>query len=308
MIEAESLTKDYGRIRAANNISFTVQPGEILGFLGPNGAGKSTTMKMIAGFLPPTAGRARIGGHDVWDEPIAAKQLLGYLPENGPIYEEMTAYEFLLFIARIRNLEGEARTTALDRVIDICHLEGVLDQTIDTLSKGFRQRVGLAQAILHDPRCLILDEPTDGLDPNQKREVRDLIASMTSDKAIILSTHILEEVEAMCNRVIIIANGKIVADQSPDELLRRHPKYGALRVRVGEGQIETAEKDIGALESVASISRVEGALEVIPRNGSSPQAAILELSSNRDWKIGALEPVPARLDEVFYQLTRTQDS
>lgn len=223
MISVQNLVKDYGSIRAVNDISFEVKPGDILGFLGPNGAGKSTTMKMITGFLTPTSGTARVGGHDIQTNPIEAKRLLGYLPESGPLYAEMTALEMLNFAAEIRGLSGPRKDAALERVITICHLEQVRHQTIETLSKGFRQRVGLAQALLHEPACLILDEPTDGLDPNQKREVRNLIGSMARDKAIVLSTHILEEVDAMCNRVIIIARGELVVDDTPEGLRQRFP-------------------------------------------------------------------------------------
>ena len=228
MIAAKQLTKDYGTLRAVDGVTFEVKPGDILGFLGPNGAGKSTTMKMITGFLSPTSGTAEVGGHDIRKHPIPAKGLFGYLPESGPLYPEMTAREMLSFAASLRGLSADARKEGLDRVRKICHLDSVWNQTIETLSKGFRQRVGLAQALLHDPPCLILDEPTDGLDPNQKREVRQLIASMASEKAIILSTHILEEVEAMCNRIIIIAGGRLVVDESPEGLRKRYPELNNL--------------------------------------------------------------------------------
>ena len=223
MISVAQLTKDYGRYRAVNAVSFTVQPGDVLGFLGPNGAGKSTTMKMVTGFLTPTSGTASIGGHDIQKDPLAAKRLIGYLPESGPLYPEMTVIEFLRFVGQVRGLQGANLTAALDRVIASCFLGEVRHQIIETLSKGFRQRVGMAQAILHDPPVLILDEPTDGLDPNQKREVRQLIASMGKSKAILVSTHILEEVDAMCNRVIIIDRGQVVVDETPAELAARHP-------------------------------------------------------------------------------------
>ena len=224
MIEAKNLTKDYGNIRAADNVSFTVEKGDVLGFLGPNGAGKSTTMKMLTGFLTPTDGTGSIGGHDIRKNPLEAKRLFGYLPESGPLYQEMTVMEFLNFIAEIRGYQDrEHKEKVAKRAVEICHLKGVLNQTIETLSKGYRQRVGLAQAVLHDPHCLILDEPTDGLDPNQKREVRKLITSMAKQKAIVLSTHILEEVDAMCNRIIIITDGKVIVDSTPDALREKHP-------------------------------------------------------------------------------------
>ncbi|MBT8143763.1 MAG: ATP-binding cassette domain-containing protein, partial [Gammaproteobacteria bacterium] len=203
MIEVRSLTKHYGNLTAVDNLSFEVAPGEVLGFLGPNGAGKSTTMRMIAGFLTPTSGTALVCGHDVQSDAIAARRAIGYLPEGAPSYPEMTPRSFLAFIAAIRGLATETASQRIAAVTEQLHLESVFDQPIDTLSKGFRRRVGLAQAILHDPQVLILDEPTDGLDPNQKHEVRNLIRAMASDKIIVISTHILEEVHAVCSRAII---------------------------------------------------------------------------------------------------------
>src|SRR5262249_39815655 len=215
MIKTEHLTKRYDTLTAVDDVSFEVGPGEVLGFLGPNGAGKTTTMRMLAGFVAPTAGRASICGHDVETAPLAAKASLGYLPEGAPSYGEMTVQAFLQFVADVRKLSGEPRTRRLGYVIGRLQLERVLTQTIDTLSKGFRRRVGLAQALIHDPPVLILDEPTDGLDPNQKHEVRTLINEMSRDKIIVISTHILEEVDAVCSRAIIIARGKVVADDTP---------------------------------------------------------------------------------------------
>jgi ABC-2 type transport system ATP-binding protein len=223
MIEVTQLTKRYGALTAVSDISFNVEPGQVLGFLGPNGAGKSTTMKMIAGFLAPTAGSVRVFGHDVQTDPLAAKKMMGYLPEGAPSYGEMTVSAFLDFIADIRDLRGVAGAQRKRDVVSRLSLAGVLEQTIETLSKGFRRRVGLAQAILHDPKVLILDEPTDGLDPNQKHEVRSLINEMAKDKIIVVSTHILEEVDAVCNRAMIIANGKVVADETPAQLKARLP-------------------------------------------------------------------------------------
>jgi ABC-2 type transport system ATP-binding protein len=223
MIKTQNLTKKYQWLTAVDDLSFSVEPGEVLGFLGPNGAGKTTTMRMIAGFITPTAGSASICGHDVASEPLAAKAALGYLPEGAPTYGEMTVHDFLDFIANLRSLEGTHRKTRLDYVIGRLELEGVLEQTIDTLSKGFRRRVGLAQAIVHDPKVLILDEPTDGLDPVQKHEVRTLIGEIAKEKTIVISTHILEEVDAVCTRAIIIARGKLVADDTPEKLRQRAP-------------------------------------------------------------------------------------
>jgi ABC-2 type transport system ATP-binding protein len=223
MIEISHLSKRYGPLTAVDDISFNVQAGEVLGFLGPNGAGKSTTMKMITGFLAPTSGSVRVCGNDVLSAPLAAKSCMGYLPEGAPSYGEMSVRAFLEFIADVRGLEGERRRSRLDDVIARLGLAGVLEQVIETLSKGFRRRVGLAQALVHDPLGLILDEPTDGLDPNQKHEVRELISAMSKDKIIVISTHILEEVDAVCNRAIIIAAGRILADETPQALARRAP-------------------------------------------------------------------------------------
>ena len=224
MIDVKGLVKTYGAKRAVDGVSFSVKRGEILGFLGPNGAGKSTTMKMITGFLRPDSGTAIIDGVDVSKDPVAVKAKLGYLPENAPAYPEMTVAEFLGFIAEIRGFrEASVRRSQVERAITLTHLESVRRQTIETLSKGYKQRVGFAQALLHNPPVLILDEPTDGLDPNQKNEVRHIIRNMAAEKAVILSTHILEEVEAICMRVIIISRGKIVADETPQQLLARKP-------------------------------------------------------------------------------------
>ena len=224
MIEVKGLVKTYGAKRAVDGVSFSVQRGEILGFLGPNGAGKSTTMKMITGFIRPDAGTATVDGIDVTVDPVAVKSKLGYLPESAPAYPEMTVEEFLGFIAEVRGFRtAEAKRAQVDRAITLTHLAPVRKQTIETLSKGFKQRVGFAQALLHDPSVLVLDEPTDGLDPNQKIEVRSLIKSMAATKTIILSTHILEEVEAICTRVIIISRGKVVVDETPAALRARQP-------------------------------------------------------------------------------------
>jgi ABC-2 type transport system ATP-binding protein len=224
MIEVKGLVKTYGAKRAVDGITFSVKRGDILGFLGPNGAGKSTTMKMITGFLRPDAGTATVDGIDVTVDPVAVKRKLGYLPESAPAYPEMTVAEFLGFIAEVRGFRDHAaKAKQVERAITLTHLAPVRNQTIETLSKGFKQRVGFAQALLHDPAVLVLDEPTDGLDPNQKNEVRSLIKSMSQEKAVILSTHILEEVDAICNRVIIISRGRVVADETPEKLRARQP-------------------------------------------------------------------------------------
>ena len=223
MIKTQNLTKHYDGLVAVEDLSFSVEPGEVLGFLGPNGAGKSTTMRMLAGFITPTSGTASVGGHDILTDSLAAKSVLGYLPEGAPHYGEMSVGGFLDFIADLRGLEGERRKQRMDYVIGRLQLESVYEQTIETLSKGFKRRVGLAQAIIHDPKVLILDEPTDGLDPLQKHEVRTLIQEIAKEKTIVISTHILEEVDAVCTRAIIIAHGRLVADDTPEKLKARAP-------------------------------------------------------------------------------------
>src|SRR3989449_4872443 len=232
MIRVQNLSKSFGPKVAVNGVSFTVERGEVLGFLGPNGAGKSTTMRMITGFIPPSAGTVRIGEFDMIEQPIQAKRLLGYLPENAPAYTDMTAHSFLNFTAELRGLRGEEKNKAVARAVEMCFLESVLHQSVDTLSKGYRHRTCFAQSIIHDPDILVLDEPTDGLDPNQKHEVRQLIRRMGEKKAIIFSTHILEEVDAVCSRAIIIDRGHIVANGTPQELRRKSDWAGAVTLVV----------------------------------------------------------------------------
>lgn len=240
-IQVKSLKKSFGPIHAVKGVSFDVNHGEVLGFLGPNGAGKSTTMKMITGFLEPTAGTVLVNGHDVLESPLAVKKSIGYLPEGAPAYGEMTVKSFLNFIADIRQLSGTNRKKRIDEVVELINIENVFTQSIETLSKGYKRRVGLAQAILHDPDVLILDEPTDGLDPNQKHEVRKLIQDMAQDKAIVISTHILEEVDAVCSRAIIIAKGDLLFDGTPSELIQKSDDANidhAFRIITTQGQDE----------------------------------------------------------------------
>src|SRR6187455_3382954 len=231
MIKVENLTKAFGPKIAVNRVTFSVERGEVLGFLGPNGAGKSTSMRMITGFIPPTEGKITVGGFDIVENPIPAKRLIGYLPENAPAYTDMTVHGFLGFCAELRGLRGEDKKKAVNRAVEMCFLESVIHQSVDTLSKGYRHRTCFAQSIIHDPQILILDEPTDGLDPNQKHEVRNLIRRMGEKKAIIFSTHILEEVEAVCSRAIIIDRGKIVANGTPQQLKQRSDVAGAVVLR-----------------------------------------------------------------------------
>src|SRR5690349_5507937 len=254
MIKTEHLTKRYESLTAVDDVTFTVSPGEVLGFLGPNGAGKTTTMRMLAGFVTPTSGKASICGHDVETDPLRAKASLGYLPEGAPSYGEMTVSQFLDFVADLRQLEGARRKERMGHVIERLQLGKVLQQSIETLSKGFRRRVGLAQAIIHDPPVLILDEPTDGLDPNQKHEVRTLINDMARDKIIVISTHILEEVDAVCTRAIIIARGRIVADDSPAKLAVKSRYYNAVSMQIDEAnQLAALRTALAALPSVAEV-------------------------------------------------------
>jgi len=231
-IKTQALTKRYGRLTAVQDLSFTIEAGDVLGFLGPNGAGKSTTMKMLTGFLAPTSGTASINGHDIVTDSLAARRCIGYLPEGAPAYGEMTARHFLAFIARARGFSGDEVKRVSGRAMERLNLQGVAEQPIETLSKGFKRRVGLAQAILHNPEVLILDEPTDGLDPNQKHEVRALIREMSADKIIVISTHVLEEVHALCNRAIIIADGRLLVDDSPKGLLTRSRYHNAVTMVV----------------------------------------------------------------------------
>jgi ABC-2 type transport system ATP-binding protein len=302
MIKTEHLSKRYESLTAVDDVSFEVRPGEVLGFLGPNGAGKTTTMRMLAGFITPTGGRASICGHDVETDTLAAKASLGYLPEGAPSYGEMTVQSFLEFIADLRQLQGEQRAKRLAYVIGRLQLERVLLQTIDTLSKGFRRRVGLAQALIHDPPVLILDEPTDGLDPNQKHEVRTLINEMSRDKIIVISTHILEEVEAVCSRAIIIARGRIVADDTPAALATQSRYYNAVSLRLERGeQLAAARSAIAALPGVAEVevSERDARLTALPRAGASILTALNELAMSQGLKLKELHLESGRLDEVF---------
>lgn len=302
MIEAISLCKRYGGFTAVDDLSFDVQPGQVLGFLGPNGAGKSTTMKMLTGFLAPTAGTACINGHDILDDSLAARQCLGYLPEGAPSYGEMTVQEFLKFIARVRRLEGGAQARAVDSAMERLNLTEVRHQAIDTLSKGFKRRVGLAQAILHDPQVLILDEPTDGLDPNQKHEVRALIRDMAPDKIIVISTHILEEVEALCNRVMIIAGGRLLADETPASLIARSRYHNAVTLVLEES--EQAASVLSELPQVARAEIRDGALTVFPA-GEGLFDAVTATVGREGWQVRELRLEHGRIDEVFRQITRT---
>ena len=311
MIRVENLRKTFGSNIAVNGLSFVVERGEVLGFLGPNGAGKSTTMRMITGFIPPSEGRVTVGGHDMAENPIPAKRLIGYLPENAPAYSDMTVVGFLSFAAELRGLRGMERKKAVQRVVEMCFLESVVSQSVDTLSKGYRHRTCFAQSIIHDPDILILDEPTDGLDPNQKHEVRTLIRKMGEKKAIIFSTHILEEVEAICSRAIIIDRGQIVANGTPDELKRRAESAGAVMLSVlgtPGGTISQKVSQLATVRRVKIVREESGRVRarVLAKkdyvNGELARS-VGELAGRENWKLEELHTEEGRLDEVFRSIT-----
>ena len=324
MLRVSNLSKSYGSRLAVAGLSFEVGRGEVLGLLGPNGAGKSTTMKIITGFLAPSGGSVHVGGVDMSAQPIAAKRQMGYLAEGAPAYQEMTTFGFLRFVAAARGLRGAHADRAVRRIVEMIHLEQVLHQAIDTLSKGFRRRVGLAQALIHDAPILILDEPTDGLDPNQKFEVRALIREMAPEKAIVLSTHLLEEVDALCTRALIVAAGRIVADGTPLALRARsrwhnavtmivegegagegvqaqlHAQFGPGRVEIQPASLEAAHEAVSALAVTVFTAPDERG------DGLSPQhvaEALQSLGREQSWRMLGLYVDPGRLDDVFRDLT-----
>jgi len=307
MLEIRHLVKSFGPLIAVDDVSFTVPQGEVLGFLGPNGAGKSTTMKMITGFLAPTAGTAIICGYDIARQPIAAKRHIGYLPEGAPAYPDMTPADFLDFIAHIRGFSGDEAMRRIGRVVEMIRIGEVMHQPIETLSKGFKRRVGVAQALLHDPDVLILDEPTDGLDPNQKYEMRTVITAMRPNKAIIISTHLLEEVEAVCSRAIIIAHGRILADGTPAELAQHSRHHNAVRLGIAGGADANVRAELAALPGVAAVEPVGGTagdgLIVFPRGGHPVVGEIADLARSRGWTIIGLQVERGRLDDVFREIT-----
>ena len=309
MIQVQHLIKLFGNFRAVDDITFEVQKGEVLGFLGPNGAGKSTTMRMLTGFFPPSSGTAVINGYDILKDSLNARRQIGYLPENAPVYPDMTVEGYLKFIAEVRGFSGSELKKKFDRAVEICSLEKVLPQTVDTLSKGYKQRVCFAQAILPDPPVLILDEPTDGLDPNQKFEVRRMISGMAENKCIILSTHILEEVDAVCTRAIIIANGKIVANGSPNELRKKSSLYEAVTLSLDNVGAEEAKSAFMSLANVANtevLKEENGAIviRVLPSGGNVIAPAVAEEIRRRNWRNTQFSVEEGRLDEVFRNITR----
>ena len=309
VLDVRDLTKRFGPLTAVVRVSFKVRQGEVLGFLGPNGAGKSTTMKMITGFRSPSEGTATVRGADVAIDPIAVKSRIGYLPEGAPLYGDMTARALLNFVAEIRGMSKKDRKRRIDEVIEQVHLEEVIFRPIETLSKGFKRRVGLAQAILHDPELLILDEPTDGLDPNQKHEVRTLLQKMAPDKAIVVSTHILEEVDAVCTRALIIAHGKLLADGTPEELRARSAAPSSLSVRVAIAHAEEirgrlrAMSGVGFVEIVGKVAGVAH-LTVSPDGDEDIRARVSEFVRGEDVGAEQILEIPGSLDDVFREITQ----
>ena len=308
MVRLDRLAKHFGPVHAVEEVSFAVARGEVLGFLGPNGAGKSTTMRMVTGFIPPSSGTASVMGFDVVQAPIEVKRRVGYLPEGAPLYGDMTALAFLRFVAEMRGLHGEERNRRIDAAIARTQLEEVAHRPIETLSKGFKRRVGLAQAIMHDPPVLVLDEPTDGLDPNQKHGVRELITEMAGDKAIIISTHILEEVDAICTRAVVIARGRVVADARPDELKRRSRHHNAVRLTVNANlqpklqPMLTELAQVRAVEVVGTVNGVAGLL-VVPEPDAEVAHEVSELIRRNGFAIDEMVVEQGRLDDVFRSLT-----
>ena len=309
MIQVNQLSKSFGEIQAVKNISFEAKEGEILGFLGPNGAGKSTTMKMLTCFIPPTSGTATVCGFDILENSLQVRQNLGYLPESAPSYGEMRVEEFLRFSGEVRGLGGAELQNRVDRVLEETALQEVRFQTIDTLSKGYRQRTSLAQALLHTPPVLILDEPTDGLDPNQKHEVRTLIQRISEKRTILISTHILEEVEAVCSRAIIIAAGKIVADGTPEELLARSRYHNAIALKVKSQDSQDLLTQLEKISGVASVEVLEpshagtASFQLFPQAGQTILGGVEQFIQAHRLSVVHLYAEKGRLDEVFRNVT-----
>lgn len=313
MIEARNLAKSFGDVKAVTSISLSVSKGEVLGFLGPNGAGKSTTMRMITGFLTPDHGESLICGHSVAERPVLAKQKMGYLPEGAPAYGDMTPFGFLSFMGTVRGIDPQHLALAIERVVKKTKIESVLHRPIDTLSKGFRRRVGLAQALIHDPDVLILDEPTDGLDPNQKFEVRKLIQEMAPEKAILVSTHILEEVEAVCTRAVIIAQGRIVLDGTPEDLLTYDPQFNSIKIPVFKNKVIEAKSLLSTSNLVDKLEVLEtpneefASITLLPKGKNNITADIYRLTEGKGFVAGPLQTQRGRLDVVFRDVTHAKE-
>lgn len=311
-LEVRELKKSFGPRIAVAGVSFSAQKGTVLGVLGPNGAGKTTTMRMIAGFLTPDAGSISVLGINAVADPVRAQRVIGYMPENTPLYGEMTVLEFLDFIAQVRGYRGKSKKQRIEEVLELCFLEPVRHQTIDTLSRGYRQRTCFAQAILHDPPVLLLDEPTEGLDPNQKQVVRDMIRNMGREKIILLSTHILEEVEAVCNRTIIISRGRVVADSTPEDLRRRSSQFNAVRVKFGlpADQVEPELKSLPALAHLSVKPEDDNTCTALvqPQDGRPLAAEIHTLACRKNWPLMDIQVNTGDLSEVFRTITVTEDT
>lgn len=304
MLAARNLSRRFGSLLAVDDISFEVKPGTVLGFLGPNGAGKSTTMKMLTGFLSPSAGTAEVFGHDIRTDSTAARRMIGYLPEGAPLYGELTVLQLLQFIGAARGFSGHERQRRVADAAARLELGSVMQQTIETLSKGFKRRVGLAQAILHDPPVLILDEPTDGLDPNQKQQVRQLIREMAPDKIIVISTHLLEEVDALCSRAMIIAKGRLLADDTPAGLLARSRYHNAVTLQVDDP--ERAASRLGRLDEAREVELRNARVTVFPSGQGNLFQAVTRVIDEENWSVQQLQYEPGRLDEVFRSITREE--
>jgi ABC-2 type transport system ATP-binding protein len=309
-LTAQKLRKEFNGFAAIKDISFAAVQGEVVGFLGPNGAGKSTTMKILAGFLTPTSGSAHICGLNIIENPIRVKNMLGYLAEGSPLYTDMTVENFLSFIGKVRGFSGKSLSSKVLEVLDKVNLSDVRKQLIDTLSKGYKRRVGLAQALIHDPKILLLDEPTDGLDPNQKYEVRKLISEMAKDKIIILSTHILEEVEYVCDRAIVVANGEIMIDSTPSDLIQRSPLHNTVVFTVKNVAREKVSTTLGGANYISNLEWLDSGMEnhvslrVHPKSGYNTFDAISAVIAKEGWDLRDIHTRRGQLDEVFRQITK----
>ncbi len=305
MIKVENLSKSFGHKLAVDDVSFHVRRGEVLGFIGPNGAGKSTTMRIITGFFPSSEGSVFIADVNMAEKPLEAKSKIGYLPESAPLYSNKTVYEFLSFAADIRGFKGDEKESRIDDAVAKCFLEPVLHQSIDTLSKGYKHRTCFAQAILHDPDVLILDEPTDGLDPNQKREVRNLIKEMGKTKAIIISTHILEEVEAVATKVVLISAGRKVFEGTSAELKAKSDKAGTVTLTINGVESELARATLSNLSSVDGVEIAGGEVfSITPKDNSiDTSKEVLDCVTQKGWSVEEFSIDKGRLDEVFHKLT-----